>query len=427
MNLSALEAVLLASFSIPIIMKYRILPVTGTPYWMFGIIFLLLIINILFSIYFNQNKINVFNKIKNILVGILLTLVLGGVMWTAIADRGKNAPGQNDNVHDIVLQLEAALRYLGQNRNPYAETYFGTPMESWHYAENGIDTVNPALYHFVMPPWYLLFPYPFYYVSMRTLGYFDARMPLLFCIIGLAFSVFFLFRKPDIGRLAVVLVLFNPATIDYLIEGRSDFFGLFWLVLAILLLKFNKYFLASVIMSLAIMSKQTIWFMTPIYFGYLWLSLNKSWQKVIFYAAVTGVIVIGLCLPFILWNPIAFFNSVIFYLSGNTAHGYPISGYGFGMLLYEFKIIKSIHAYFPFVLWQSVLGGLILTVGFILIKKYLTLSRVIILHAISLFVFWYFSRYFNNSHMAYITTLFLLGILLNIDENYLGYENNSRK
>ena len=40
---TVLDSILLFAFAVPVVMKYRILPVEGTPYWLFGILFLILV------------------------------------------------------------------------------------------------------------------------------------------------------------------------------------------------------------------------------------------------------------------------------------------------------------------------------------------------------------------------------------------------
>lgn len=43
--LFSLDALLLFLFSLPVVFKYRILPIEGTPYWLFGILFFFLLSN----------------------------------------------------------------------------------------------------------------------------------------------------------------------------------------------------------------------------------------------------------------------------------------------------------------------------------------------------------------------------------------------
>ena len=154
----ALDAALLFALSIPVVMGYRILPVDGTPYWLFGILFLLLTMNVVISVYpdalprsWRGKKDTGIERMKTWLIWIVLAIVVGGTMWTAMVDRSRTAPVFN--VHDVLLQQESAMRYLLEGKNPYAEDYFGTPMEEFNYDEPGnTEAINPALYHFLMPP-----------------------------------------------------------------------------------------------------------------------------------------------------------------------------------------------------------------------------------------------------------------------------------
>ena len=277
---SAFSACLLFIVTIPVVMGYKIFPGDGTSYVLFLFYFLLNISNIFYSL-FGKNSL-----VKNILIWSIVLIVLVGSLGSAIIDRGKIAPGQNYKTHDIILQLEAGLRYLGEGKNPYKETYFGTPMEKWHYGEGDKDTVNPALYHFVMPPWYLLSAYPFYFVSMRTVGYFDGRMPLMAATIGLLIVLFYWIKNKDIARLAVICIGLNPASMSYLIEGRSDMLVIWWFVLSLFFIEKKHYVMSAVSLALAAMTKQTAWFAVPIVLGYLWfgkrvsvLSQYCSWHR----------------------------------------------------------------------------------------------------------------------------------------------------
>ena len=118
MNLAAVNAILLFALSVPLAMKYRILPIEGTPYWLFGVLFVLLIVNVLLSLYSKANR------LRLLCIWASLAIALGGVLWTSIVDRARTAPALG--VHDIILQQEAAMRFLLVGKNPYKETYFGT-------------------------------------------------------------------------------------------------------------------------------------------------------------------------------------------------------------------------------------------------------------------------------------------------------------
>jgi len=412
-----IDAVLIFALSIPIVMQYRIYPMEGTPYRLFGVLFLTLLVHVIIS--YSPGVLGLWKKhlerIKNIVLVGTLCIVLGGSSLTAIADRARVAPVWG--VHDIILQQEAAMRYVLVGKNPYQETYFGTPVESFNYDEPG-DTgaVNPALYHFVMPPWYLVFPFAFYYTVRPVVGFFDGRMALVFTMIMLLVAVWIWFRDKRLARVAVILTALSPSVVPYFLEGRSDIFALSWAMVSFVFLEKKKYMWSVVCMVLSLLSKQTMWFMAPFYIAYLWRSTAKH-RQLFWNAAGIGVLVGGvITLPFMLPNPQAFFDSIVFYLSGNAPHSYPVSGYGLGMVLYNAGIINNIHAYYPFVLWQVV----ICIPLFIVLVRWLwhkpTQSKLLMVYAVFLMVYWYLSRYFNNSHLGFLSMLFVLAGLKHTDE-----------
>ena len=414
-----LYSVLLFAFSIPVIMKYRILPIDGTPYWLFGILFFLLVSHCFVSLYpemlgaYKRNLARI--KIWFLLVTLVITV--GGPAVTAMVDRAKTAPVLG--VHDIILQQEAAMRYLLVGKNPYKESYFGTPVESFNYDEPGnTEAINPALYHFVMPPWYVLFPFAFYFTAIPLVGFFDGRMALLFTMGMLLGFLWYWFRDKAIARIAMVLTALSPSVVSYFVEERSDVFALSWLVGALLFLGAKRYAWSAIFLALSLLSKQTTWFIVPFFALYLWQQTAKTpfvfWRTLF----IVGAVVAAVILPFLLWDARAFFDSVVLYLSGGTAQSYPISGYGLGMLLVDSGVILDIHAYYPFILWQLAVALPVLILLAVWLWRKPSPSRLVIAYAVFLAVYWYMSRYFNNSHLGYLSMLFVLGGLKYVDETH---------
>ena len=414
-----LDSVLLFAFSIPVIMKYRILPIDGTPYWLFGILFFLLVSHCFVSLYpemlgaYKRNLARI--KIWFLLVTLVITV--GGPAVTAMVDRAKTAPVLG--VHDIILQQEAAMRYLLVGKNPYKESYFGTPVESFNYDEPGnTEAINPALYHFVMPPWYVLFPFAFYFTAIPLVGFFDGRMAILFTMGMLLGFLWYWFRDKAIARIAMVLTALSPSVVSYFVEGRSDVFALSWLVGALLFLGAKRYAWSAIFLALSLLSKQTTWFIVPFFALYLWQQTAKTpfvfWRTLF----IVGAVVAAVILPFLLWDARAFFDSVVLYLSGGTAQSYPISGYGLGMLLVDSGVILDIHAYYPFILWQLAVALPVLILLAVWLWRKPSPSRLVIAYAVFLAVYWYMSRYFNNSHLGYLSMLFVLGGLKYVDETH---------
>jgi len=388
-----IDTVLLLALSLPWPLKYRIFPMEGTPYILFGIYFALLLVYAALGKKW---------RVKLVVLFAIIGIAAGGPLVTAIIDRSRVAPVFG--VHDIILQLEAAIRYLIAGINPYSATYFGTHMEAFRYDELGKSAVNPALYHFVMPPWYLLFTF-FFYPFVKIFGFFDGRLPLLFTYFGTLVILAVWIKDYQKKILAIIIVAFNPVMFDYLLEGRSDHFAFFWLLLALFLYKRNKIVLAAAVYALALLSKQTIWLSLP------FVLLYTRTRRPLVLGAFIGTIALVLG-PFLVWDPEAYWQSTVVFLQGATPVSYPVAGYGWGMVLYQLGFIKDIHAYYPFIYWQAALGipALWFLVGWF--RKKMSAGRLLIAYSIFLFVFWYFSRYFHNSHLGYISLVMSVGYFL---------------
>ncbi len=389
-----LDSILLFALVVPFIMGYRI-GSGETPYLLFGGIFLLLLLYL--SLDFLALRKALYEKCKLFVLWLTIVIVVGSAFVSTIIVRHQTAPVYM--IHDIVLQQEAAIRFLLHGKNPYKETYFGTPLQDWHY---DAKEVNPALYHFVMEPFYLLFALPFYFFSTIFFGFFDGRIPLLFLFFTLFLFASVLVKDSENKRLFLILLAFHPSLLPYTLEGRSDIFMFTFLFAGLLLLFCKRNGLAGIAIGLASAIKQSAWPLVPFYVAYLYFR-SKSIKKT-FVALLPFFLTLLITLaPFYLWDSKAFFESTIAYLSGNTDHSYPISGYGLGSLLLQMQVIQNKFSYYPFIIWQIIICLPLLIFLLWYLKNNLSVRTMIIVYALFLFVFWYMSRYFNNSHVAYIS------------------------
>lgn len=393
-----LDSVLLFSLVVPFIMTYRIGP-GDTPFWLFGLIFLGLFVYIVLD--FLKLNLKKYYFLKQIVLWSLIVVVIGSAFVSAIIVRHQTAPIYN--IHDIVIQQEGAIRFLLDGKNPYSATYFDTPLVDWHYSEK---EVNPALFHFVMQPFYLLFALPFYFFSNIFFGFFDGRMPLLFLFFSLLTMAVFLVKNNEKRLLFLILLTFNPAIVGYTLEGRSDIFMFAFLFAAFYLLTKGKLFLSGIPMGLAFAVKQSAWPILPFYIAFLYLK-TKNIKNTIKNSSSFLITFLIILAPFLLWDYRSFLESTVFYLSGSAPNSYPISGYGIGSLLNQIGIVKDTHEYFPFHILQILLGFPLIWGLIIFLKKNLSVARLVLSYGIFLIIFWYFSRYFNNSHLGYLSMVFI--------------------
>jgi uncharacterized membrane protein len=221
-------------------------------------------------------------------------------------------------------------------------------------------------------------------------------------------TAFVVVKDQEKRRIFVTLLAFHPAMLPYTLEGRSDIFMYSFLFVGFYLLYKNKSILAGIPLALAFAVKQSAWPLFPFYALYLF-SKTKSIKKTVLNMVPFALIFLLCVLPFYMWDQKAFLDSTIGYLNGSVAHSYPVSGYGLGAVLLEFNIIKDKFAYYPFDIWQLVIGIPVLLGLLLYLRRQVSVQRLIIAYGIFLFVYWYFSRYFNNSHLAYISMILLSG------------------
>lgn len=393
-----LDSILLPVLIFPFILNFRI-SWLETPFWLFGCVFFLLVFNICLDVYLSRHK--SYEKIKTTLFWFISSIVIISSFVSAIIVRHQTSPIYM--IHDTVLQQEAAVRFLVHGVNPYSADYFQTPLAKWHYSD--FDT-NPALYHFVDEPFYVIFAIPFYLFAGHVFGFFDGRIPLLVLFFISGILAWRIPKSNEKKNLFASLMLFSPAVLVYTLEGRSDIFMYTFALLSFYLLEKKKYTHSSVFLAMAFAIKQSIWPIFPFYFLYVYLKENGSklfYKSLLFFACIFLI----LTLPFYFWNGRAFIDSTIGYLSGKIEHSYPISGYGFSMVLVQAGFVKDVHKYFPFELFQLVFGLPVLLVSLRILVKNKTIKTMLFAYGIFLSVYWYFSRYFNNSHMAYLSLVFV--------------------
>ncbi|MCR4263255.1 MAG: hypothetical protein NUV98_00870 [Candidatus Roizmanbacteria bacterium] len=400
-----IDSVILLALAVPFIMTYPLI-VEKTSYVLFTSIFVSLLLYIVSDLLSFSEK--TYRLVKIGLLCLVIVLILGSAFRAAVIRRHHVSPVYE--VHDMPIQLELGLQYLLDGKNPYTEDYAGTALEEWHFDD---AATNPAIYHFVMGPFYLIMSVPLYVISNRLFGYFDARMPLYLLYGSLMLMAGLLVTDLRKKLLFISLLAFSPAVLNYVLEGRTDVALHAFLFLGWFFLFKNNYVLGGISIALAFATKQSAWPLFPLYAVWLF-SQTKVAEDMISRIRQTVVRLIpfaatftAIMLPFYLWDPDSFMEDTIYYLSGTIPTSYPISGYGLGMLLSELGFITDRMAYYPFIIWQIVI---VLPVLFFLIRylvKRPTVKRMIVSYGILLFVYWYLSRYFNNSHLGYISLVFI--------------------
>src|SRR5438477_544633 len=133
-------------------------------------------------------------------------------------------------IHDGALMIEWAARKLIAGQNPYVADYLDTPLFYWPMVN------NPALYHLTYFPFLFLVTVPFVWAFDHLGLFWDERYLYLPAYIATLAVVPLLIRRIEHRIALVALVALNPQLFPFVVEGRNDFFVLFFLLAGLVLL-----------------------------------------------------------------------------------------------------------------------------------------------------------------------------------------------
>jgi hypothetical protein len=293
-------------------------------------------------------------KLGLVLLAVVLMALMPAALW--IVKRRASAP--HLYAHDGLLQTEAAMDFMRQGLNPYAQDYSDTPLGQREFEEEGL-TINPALDYVAYMPFLFEFSYPFYRMGLALWGWWDQRMlyiPILVVLLGL---LPLLTRRPWARLCLVLLVGLNPLLMLGFIEGRNDVFELLLLLVAALALQRGRPALGFASLMLAAATKQTAWFVTPFYA--LYVAGRDFWRRSAWGCWVRklspGLLVFGLAvLPFLIWDPAALLSDTLGIITSSSAAPTIAKGYGLGELLLDIGVLPHVTAPFPFGVFQLAVG-----------------------------------------------------------------------
>jgi uncharacterized membrane protein len=307
-------------------------------------------------------------------------------------------------IHDGALQTEIATRFLLKGKNPYATSYFNTPLAQWTYTESKYSGLtNPALYHYTYLPFVLLTSAVGHVSQKFLLGWEDLRFTLFVEYLGILLVVWKLTKNIKERFLYLTLYALNPLVVHFLLEGRNDTASFLYILVSAFFLYRKNLKTSAIFLAFGMAFKQTLWLALPFFLCYVFYKSgikNKFRSYFISFIITAGLII----LPFIIWDPKNFIDSTIGYLSGTAIHSYPINGIGFAQILLWAKLIPNSHAYYPFWIFQFLTSGALMLFFLKMLKNKPRISYIFLFFSITNLVFIFFSRVFSDS---YITLIFL--------------------
>ncbi|MCD4652920.1 hypothetical protein K8T06_03190 [bacterium] len=345
------------------------------------------------------------NKLRSFLV---IVLILTHVLIPQIMlIRARTATENHALAHDGgTIQMEESMKMILSGKNPYTETFHGTPLENWR------GFTNNVVYHLPYMPGAFLYSLPAYMVIESVFDNYDQRMFHLMLFLA-CFGLIACLCPPGTPRLtAWILFGLNPFFVRYFLLGANDITIFFWILLSMALLKKKRLTPAFIALAAGCAVKQFAWFFVP-FMAISAFSLKikepKSWIPTLlreWKIWLPGTLFFCLTVfPFIFWDPVSFFNDTFRYGSGGLPTSYPMQGfhgYGFASILLFLRIVPDGNAHFPFVFLQLIT---VLPLFAWLWRKFgsqMDLSAASVCSSFMLLVFMFFSRYLHGNFIGFI-------------------------
>jgi hypothetical protein len=375
-----------------------------------------------------------FRILRAIFFGAILLSQLGLPLKNRMVEKNQE---NYEHVHDGVLDTEYALDLLSHGRNIYSEDVpaivFGLDSKAYltfydsHWEKTRI--LNPAIFHYIYPPFFNLQSFPFYWALNKAFHWYDQRVVLIFYLILFLCLIGRLKIDDDTRYTALALLSLNPYFVFFFLEGRNDFLVFFWLFLMFYFL-FQKRSRAAIFsLAIACLTKQAAWIFVPFVYLYLhrvWqpISLKKyvqrafgeSWVPLLFSAAVT--------VPFLVWDFNGLWTDLILYPSGKLPTSYPINGYSLLAFLFQWGFLKSRFNYYPIVLVQLPVYFAVLGWSYSRFQKSATVAALVLQTTIALFCFWFFSRFYHDNYVEFTFRMLVLAwLFLKMEDARKGVQN----
>ncbi len=360
--------------------------------------------------------------IRQLLLGAFVALFVFLPALGEIALRFEAGP--KGHAHDGgVIQTEEALKFFLAGTDPYGADYRSTPMATLEWGRG-----NPAIIHHPYFPLSFLVHAPFYSAGKWVAGAYDAR--LLYLILFLVpFPLVVRWTKSREKGLALAALWgLNPFLVPHLVQGRNDVVVLTALIVAMHFVIRKKWTTAAILFGAACSTKQFALLLAP----FLLLLAGhpaSSWVEILRRGArrlwPTLIPLAMFVLPFVLWDPAAFFDDTVAFNTGASEVSYPLGGtpgYGGANWVNIFGLAESRYHYFPFWFFQLVVVLPALALLLRWQKKENTPSRAVAAFSLFLMVFLYCSRIF---HINYLGPVFFLVAVAVLADRFGSVENKS--
>jgi len=320
--------------------------------------------------------------------------------------------------NDGALQIALAMEKLQEGTNPYAATYDDSPLRYHSFVVDGQPIGrHPANEYFVYLPGFLWLSWPFYQFFAWMGLFYDQRWIFLFAYFILILILPRITKAPSDKLTLLIAVGLNPLLASPIVIGQNDVVIILTVIASLLAWEKGKEFQSAVWFGIACSLKQFAWLMAPFY---LLMIITRprngsapilDWKRGVQIVVIVSVVFVVLVAPFFWWNPAAFWEDIFLYPSGQVALNYPITGYSIGMLVLGLGWVSSPFDYFPFWIFQVIIGFPIL---FFMLKQQWqqrTVGAMLLGSGIFIFGFGLASRFFQDNYVGLVVVLLTLGWL----------------
>lgn len=239
------------------------------------------------------------------------SVVLGGVFIGVVLvplalNIAARQRGPEPHAQSETLLTEEAAAALLRGENPYAVSYEDGPLGRWP-SENWL--------HLPYLPGILVFGLP--HALDGQVPFTDARVIFLTVSTGVTLLALRLSKVPADQALTVAMVLLVlPTGARYIVGGGDDIVVLGLMLLALVLSARSQPLAAGVTLGLAAAIKQTAWPLLP--FMVIAAQNRNGQRETGRVLAGAGALLLPVVLPFLIWDPKAFFEDTVLYPLGLT-------------------------------------------------------------------------------------------------------------
>ena len=308
-----------------------------------------------------------------------------------------------------VVQTEESARFLLRGVDPYAADFSSTPLRDVE--------IRAIVHHNPYLPASFLLPAPLIALADALHWPFDQRLVYLLLYAAGVWLTPRAFRGRGAGELAQTLFALNPLVVTFLVLGRNDIYVIVFLLFAVVALARRHALAFFGALALACALKQFAWFVAPFLLVCAW----QAWPRpVLRRGALAGAgLFVLLVLPFFVWNPAAFVDSIYKFNAGLSADRYPLGGtpgFGFAMVAAVLHWVPDRSSYFeltPYLLLTALpLGALLLR----RLARQPSVSAALLGAFLVSFWIYFFSRVFHNNYFGVLAFLLQMGVLTAADD-----------